>query len=272
MPFVVTVHDAGVRRFPDDHPFEWRVYDRAFLPRRLRAAACVITGSGFARREVIDAYGLDVDRVVAIPYGLEARFFGSYPEPAPAVDQAGLLFAGAPVSRKNLDAVLHCMAGAGPTTELGRVLLEISGAGQEQFPNHAGLIRSLGLQARVKWLGQVRGEDMPMLMARSRALVYPSLYEGFGFPPLEAMAIGTPVVASNRGSLPEILNDAALLVDPTDRRALGEALEAVLARPHVRERLRMAGRRQARMYTWQKCADRTIELYREVNRATAKQP
>ena len=266
VPSVVTVHDAAARRFPGDHPMEWRVYDRVLMPGRLHVAARVITGSEFARRDVIAVYGLDPDSVVAIPNGLDARFFRWHSDPATADGHGALLFAGAPVGRKNLEAVFHCMAGASPDKELARVSLEISGALEEHFPHHSGLVRSLGLLNRVKWLGQVRDDEMPMLIARSRAVVYPSLYEGFGFPPLEAMAIGTPVVASNRGSLPEILNDAALLVDPTDERALGEALEAVLTRTELRERLRNAGRQQAHLYTWEKCATRTVEVYREVLR------
>jgi glycosyltransferase involved in cell wall biosynthesis len=110
---------------------------------------------------------------------------------------------------------------------------------------------------------------MAALYARSSAIVYPSLYEGFGFPPLEAMAVGTPVVASDRGSLPEVLGDAALMVDPTNEGALADALEAVLTQPELRGRLRNAGERQAKQYTWARCAERTIEVYREAVAATA---
>jgi len=147
---------------------------------------------------------------------------------------------------------------------LARISLDISGAREERFPAYSVLVRELGLKARVRWLGRVPSEDLPSLFARAAAVVYPSLYEGFGFPPLEAMAVGTPVVASDRGSLPEVLGDGALLVDPTDRRALGQALEAVLSRPEVRERLRTAGTKRARLYTWDKCAERTIDVYRDV--------
>jgi len=90
------------------------------------------------------------------------------------------------------------------------------------------------------------------------------LYEGFGFPPLEAMALGTPVVASDRGSLPEVLGDAALLVDPEDDRAVAQAVESVLTKPEVRDRLRRAGVARARTFTWERCADRTLDVYRDV--------
>ena len=270
VPFVVTVHDTASRHFPADHPLEWRVYVDRFMPGRLRAAARVITGSEFGRREVIDAFGLDADRVVAVPYGLDSRFL-DYSPAAPPPAGGSLLFPGAPIGRKNLASVLRCMAAANPASALGRVNLQISGAREKDFPPQASLVRALRLESRVQWLGQVPAADMLSLFTRAAALVYPSLYEGFGFPPLEAMAVGTPVVASDRGSLPEVLGDAALMVDPTDERALGAALEAVLSEPEVRSRLRSAGLRQARLYTWDRCAQITAEVYREVL-ATAAVP
>ena len=264
VPTVVTVHDAAVNRFPSDHPLEWRFYVRSLMPGRLRAAARVITGSEFSRHEVIAANRLDPGRVTVVPYGLDASFLNHHPTTSQPDGTGALLFPGAPIGRKNLDAVLRCLAEAQPGSALARISLDISGAREERFPAYSVLVRDLGLQARVRWLGRVPSEELPTLFARAAAVVYPSLYEGFGFPPLEAMAVGTPVVASDRGSLPEVLGDGALLVDPTDRRALGQALEAVLSRPEVRERLRTAGTKRARLYTWDKCAERTIDVYRDV--------
>jgi glycosyltransferase involved in cell wall biosynthesis len=269
VPTVVTVHDAAGRRFPADHPLEWRMYDRGFLGRRLRGAARVITGTEFARKEVIDAYGLDRDRVVAVPYGLDKRYLTAEPDESPRHD-AAMLFPGAPIGRKNLDGVLRCMAAALGASALGRASLEISGSSADQFPQYVHLIESLGLGSRVRWLGQLTPDDMMQTTARAALVVYPSLYEGFGFPPLEAMALGTPVVASDRGSLPEVLGDAAILVDPTDDTALARALETVLTRPELRDRLRRAGLAHARTFTWAKCAELTYDVYRSV--APAQHP
>ena len=254
VPYVVTVHDAATRRFPRDHPLEWRFYDARLLPSRLRGASRVITGSEFGRREVISEYGLNPDRVVVVPYGLDPRYLTEEPGDSP---DGPLLFPGAPIGRKNLEVVLRAMAGP-----LAKSTLEISGAVAADFPNHVSMIASLGLESRVRWLGQV--EDLKAVIARAAVVVYPSLYEGFGFPPLEAMALGTPVVASNRGSLPEVLGDAALLVDPEDENAVADAIDSALTRPEVRNRLRRAGVARARQYTWESCAAKTLDVYRDV--------
>jgi len=256
VPVVVTVHDAAAHRFPQDHPLEWRFYNRALMPQRLRGAARVITVSDFARREVIDVFGISGDRVVTVPSGLDQRYLAAPHTPRESA-QGPLLFPGAPVGRKNLDVVLRVMAGP-----LAGATLEISGAAAADFPHYERMIRSLGLQSRVTWLGHVA--DMSTVIRRAAVVVYPSLYEGFGFPPLEAMALGTPVVASNRGSLPEVLGGAALLVDPEDDRAVEQAIESVLTRAEVRDRLRGLGIARARMFTWERCADLTLDVYRDV--------
>jgi glycosyltransferase involved in cell wall biosynthesis len=147
---------------------------------------------------------------------------------------------------------------------LSRATLQISGATADRFPAHAAAITRAGLDGRVRWLGQVPRENLPALMSDADAVVYPSLYEGFGFPPLEAMAAGTPVVASNASCLPEVLGDAAMLVDPHDAAALGRALESALTDHALRQRLVAAGRARAATFTWERCAELTVEAYRRV--------
>lgn len=261
VPVLITVHDAAGSRYPTDHPLEWRVYVRFLMPPRLRSAARIITGSEFARRELIDVYALDPSRVVVIPYGLDRQFLTYQPDLAGLNGPAVILFPGAPIGRKNLDVVLLSMSEAPSASALSSAHLHISGAREEDFPQYSGTIRSLGLKGRVRWLGNVPFKDLPSVFARAAVIVYPSLYEGFGFPPLEAMAVGTPVVASNRGSLPEVLGEAALVVDPTDVRALTQALEAVLTNDDLRRRLREKGSARAHSYTWEECAAKTVEIY-----------
>jgi glycosyltransferase involved in cell wall biosynthesis len=265
VPFVVTIFDLSTRMFPGDHPFEWRAYERWFLPERARAASRVIAISELTRQQVISVYGVAPERVVTVHLGVEGRFFAPAPRDGNRANHPPrLLFPGAPVARKNLELVLRAMAEAPRGSALAEAQLEISGALADRFPEHGARIAALGLTDRVRWLGLISRADMPGVMAAADICVYPSLYEGFGFPPLEAMASGTPVVASNVSCLPEILGSAALLVDPTDVAAFGHAVESVLSDSDVRARLVAAGREHAREFTWERCAETTLNVYREV--------
>jgi alpha-1,3-rhamnosyl/mannosyltransferase len=264
VPFVVTVFDLSTRRFPRDHPLEWRAYERWFLPPRARAAARVIAISELTRQDVIREYGVSADRVITIHPGVDERFFRDAPAPTrPPRGEPRLLFPGAPVARKNLEVVLQAMANAAPDSALGRACLRISGATAQQFPDRVATIRELGLESRVEWLGQVSVGDMPGIYADADVCVYPSLYEGFGFPPLESMACGTPVVASNASCLPEVLDGAALLVEPADVNALAAAVESVLSNQELRDRLVESGRKHVAGFTWKRCAEQTVAVYLE---------
>jgi glycosyltransferase involved in cell wall biosynthesis len=263
VPFVTTVFDLSTRRFPGDHPLEWRAYERWIMPSRARAAARVIAISELTRQDVIATYGVEARRVVTIHLGVDSRFFQAAGQKRDGAAARRLIFPGAPVARKNLELVLSAMAAAPRESALGRAGLEISGATADRFPGQAARISSLGLADRVRWLGLVPNEEMPSVMAAADVCVYPSLYEGFGFPPLEAMASGIPVVASNASCLPEILGDAALMVDPTDVKAFGEAVEAVLVQPELNARLVAAGHERVRDFTWERCAERTVAVYRD---------
>jgi glycosyltransferase involved in cell wall biosynthesis len=265
-PFVLTVHDTSIFDFPEDHAFEWREYIRSFLGRRARAAARVITGTEYSRRDIIKDLGVPAERIAVTPYGVATRFnrtTPSSPPPGGGLDAPQLLFPGAPTRRKNLDLVLLGMAESSPESAMRRAHLIITGATSDEFPKHRDKIKSLSLEERVQWRGKMPLEHMPGLMEASDAVVYPSLQEGFGFPALEAMALGTPVIASNTSCLPEVLGDGALLVDPTDIKGFMAAAEAVLTRPDLRQELVAKGRARAAHFTWERCADLTIDVYQE---------
>jgi len=125
-------------------------------------------------------------------------------------------------------------------------------------------VSELGLGDRVHFAGYVHDADLPALYGGADLFVFPSLYEGFGLPPLEAMACGTPVVCSNAASLPEVVGDAAVTVDPYDVDALAEAMQRVLADRDLREDLRARGLARARQFTWERTARETLAVYREV--------
>jgi alpha-1,3-rhamnosyl/mannosyltransferase len=264
VPLVLTVHDTSTQKFPEDHPFEWRAYTRLVLPERARAAARVITGTEYSRREIVRDLGVREERVVVTPYGVADRFSRQSAPRTTVADSPVLLFPGAPTKRKNLDLVLRAMAQAPEANALRRARLVISGANADRFPNHVQTIRDLGLETRIDWRGKVPAETMPDLIASADAVVYPSLHEGFGFPALEAMAAGTPVVASNAACLPEVLGDGALLIDPSNLKAFTDAVDEALTNKDVRRDLIQKGKARAALYTWRRCADLTVEVYRDV--------
>lgn len=268
VPMVLTVHDTSTLRFPEDHPLEWRTYARYVLPGRARASARVITGTEFTKNEIVRDLGVRPERVVVTPYGVAERFVrpGRIPrEPGPEPE---LLFAGAPTRRKNLDLVITAMAEAPEGGALRRARLVITGAVAQQFPHHVARIESLGLARRVEWRGKVPAGEMPELMANADLLVYPSLYEGFGFPALEAMLSGTPVLASNAACLPEVLGDGAVLVDPRDAKAFVDAAETLLTNSGFRAALVDRGRAQVAKYSWSRCAEQTVEVYEAAVRSS----
>ena len=268
-PVVISVLDVAALHFPRDHPLEWRVYASRLLPAQARRAALIVAISENTRRDVIAEYGVSPDRVVTIHPGINPAFASARRSEEPAPRDPSILFPGAPMSRKNLEVVLRALASAPAGSALARARLLISGSTAGRFPQHAAAIEAAGLARRVRWLGQVARAELPTLFASVDAVVYPSLYEGFGFPPLEAMSAGTPVVASNSSCLPETLGDAALLVDPADSAGLARALDDVLTRPELRARLIADGRARAAMFTWEGCAAQTVDAYRQVLKAAS---
>jgi len=263
VPVVLTIHDLSLSRMAGGQPLEWRLYYTAVLPRLARRAAAVLVPTEATKGDVVDSYGVPAERITITPYGVDERFFNSAPSEKP-VEVPTILFTGPPIGRKNLDIVLRVLAAAAPSTALASARLLITGASAAEFPTYSQFIEQHGLQGRISWLGRIRNEDMPGLYRRVDMLAYPSFMEGFGFPPLEAMAAGTPVVASNASCLPEVLGDSAILVDPNDDGAFAAAVESVLTDPAVRRRVVEAGTERARGYTWARCAEITAGVYLRV--------
>jgi alpha-1,3-rhamnosyl/mannosyltransferase len=274
VPVVINIHDAAAQRFPGDYPLEWRVYNRYVLPLVARRAARIIALSEFSAREASKYYGVRAVQLVVAPAAPDPRY---RPQPKEATDRVLndlglgpsedgrgplLLFSGAPFRRKNLDVVLRSMSGAAPGSELSRAMLLISGATESGFVEYRAWIAANGLESRVKWLGRVPHESMPALYGAVDMLVYPSIYEGFGLPPVEAMAVGTPVVAAAASCLPEVLGDAALLVPPDDDKGFAAAMEALLTDTALRAKMVEKGKARAASYTWERCARQTLEVYR----------
>ncbi|MDQ1300446.1 MAG: hypothetical protein QG637_364 [Chloroflexota bacterium] len=267
-PAVFTLYDLTYRVQPATHNTLNRLYLTLLMPTFLRRAGAVIAISESTRRDAVRIYGLDAARVTVVYGGVDPGFC-----PAPSEAQAAIrqkyalperfiLSVGTIEPRKNLTVLLdayHTLRQSDP--ELGLVIAGRRGWRSAAFFER---LQTLGLAAVVRLLGPVPDADLPALYSAAAVFAYPSLYEGFGLPPLEALACGTPVVASSASSLPEVVGEAGLLAPPEDVAALAAACRRLLDDTPLRANLRARGLAQARRFTWEAAARSTREVYRAV--------
>ncbi len=240
VPVVVTVHDLAVLRHPGTFNQWTRRYSRLAVPRVARAARLVIAVSEFTRREIVELLGVPEERIRVIPNAVGAPFGPD----GPAAEGDYLLAVGTLEPRKNLAAAQQAAH---------RLDVELRVAGARGWRG----VRVDG------WLGRVSDDELAALYRGARCLVYPSLYEGFGIPVLEAMACGTPVVTSAGGATEEVAGGAAVLVDPHDPAAIAAGVEEAEAR---RDELVARGLARAGAFTWERVAAETCRVYEEAAR------
>jgi alpha-1,3-rhamnosyl/mannosyltransferase len=260
-PIVLTVHDLQYRTYPAYFPSVKRRYLELALPRSVHRATVVAVPSEYVRGTVVEAFGTDPDSVVVVPHGLDP------PAPDDVADAAALrrrygvgerrfvVYPAITHPHKNHRFLLDLLAGPWNDPDLALVLLGGRGPADDDV---SAAIAALGLGDRVLRPGRVPDGDRDAFIAGAEALVYPSEYEGFGAPVLEAMALGTPVVCSDRAALPEVVGDAGLVL-PLDRDAWAGALDTVRRR---RDEMVEAGRRRAAGRTTRTAGERLAAAYR----------
>lgn len=267
---IVSVHDISYRFFPEAFSPRDRLLLSIAVPLSMRRASRVITLSANARQDILREYRIPDWKVVAIPLAAEHHF-------QPVRDQTVLkgireryrlperfiLAVGNLQPRKNL---LRLIEAFGALRQAGYREHRLILVGQSRWKESDLLtaIQGLGLENEIITTGYVPDEHLAAIYSAADVFVYPSLYEGFGLPPLEAMACGTPVITSATSAIPEVVGDAALLVEPTDVRALAVALERVLSNPDERQRLGKAGMARAAQFSWNETARRTLDVYHDV--------
>ncbi|MEA3407724.1 MAG: glycosyltransferase family 1 protein [Chloroflexota bacterium] len=269
-PTVVTLHDLSFYLYPELFPRGRRIYLQHMTQYTVEHAQAVITGSESSKRDALRLFTIPEEKITVIPDGVEPRM---KPLHDPAAIEAlrqryhlpsdMLLFLGTLEPRKNIITLLEAYALLRQRTDIRHGLVVAGGRGWYYDEIYA-MAKRLGLQEAVQFTGYVPDEELPLWYNAADLFVYPSLYEGFGLPPLEAMACGTPVITSNTSSLPEIVGDGGLTVDPHDPQALAEAIYSVLSDPAHHERLAQAARSQASRFSWRTTAARTAQLYHRV--------
>jgi glycosyltransferase involved in cell wall biosynthesis len=270
VPDVVTIHDILFETHPEFFEGAFSERSVALIRRTARRAAMVLTVSEFSRRALVERYQLPPEKVLVTPNGVDRGVFrpmGTAPEGIReryGLDGPFVLFVGRIEPRKNLLRLIRAFSRA--RGKLGKDFRLVI-AGQEDFRSRE-VFQEAERQAEssVVFLGAVPDADLPVLYNLADALAYPSLAEGFGIPVLEAMACGTPVIASPRGALPEVGGDAVLWVEPEDEQALADGIERILTDTDLRERLRAAGPSRAERFEWKETARGTLEAYRRAVR------
>ena len=267
VPFVLTVNDVTWETNPEVYPLRIRLRLNKLVPQSARRAKRILTVSEYTKKCLMEFYNLDERSIVVTYHGINAVYRPAL-DPA-AVDRIRLkhrlpdrfiLYVGKIQARKNLPRLLAAFASLVRQQRLPHQLVLVgkpTWTSEETF----SAIESLGLSGRVNVTGEVPLEDLPLVYAAAELFVFPSLAEGFGLPPLEAMACGTPVVCSNATSLPEVVGNAGILVDPYDVDALAQAMLDVVSSESLRGQLRDKGIARAATFSNRRMAELTHAAY-----------
>lgn len=255
---IMTVHDLVPLVMPEHHQLSYRVYFRFALPRILRRMHRILAVSESTRTDLIRLLGIEPSRVFV--HHQAARWPAPPQSPSFEEREPLVLFVGTLEPRKNLNRAIAAFDRFSQrNSDRPHRLVCV---GRKGWGAQPGRLSGSDEAASVRWSGWIDDEALRRLYLRARALLFPSLYEGFGLPVLEAMSQGCPVITSNVSSLPQVAGEAALLVDPEDPEAIASALEDLLIDPNSWSHWAARGRARADMFSWSRCADETIQAYR----------
>lgn len=263
---VITIHDISPIDQPDGFNFSFRTWYRVLMPQLAKRSKAIITDSEFSRQRIIERFGISPEKVESIPCGVDKDHF--YPRPADEIaairrrydlPATYLLSVGALEPRKNYARLFRAWEKA--RSDNKDVTLLVLGSSGRPFQS----LRIEHIPEGLMFLPRVRERDLPALYSGALAFIFPSMYEGFGLPVLEAMACGTPVIVSNAGALPEVVAGAGRLVDPANVAEITQAIIQFIAEPDLRENFLSAGLSRAEEFSWDQASSRVISVLERVS-------
>ena len=271
-PVAVSIHDLSFEHLPLTFKRRSRMQLRLTVRQSARKAARILTLSESVRQDIIDTYGIAPERVTTIPIAAPAHFRpvtdgGEIQRVRLTYKIAGdyILSVGSIQPRKNLTRLVAAYARLRRERAEGKLpKLVIVGKQAWLYDETLRAIEESGIGDLTVLTGYVPDADLPALYSGAVCFVYPSYFEGFGLPPLEAMQCGAPVIAGNRTSLPEVVGEAGLLVDPFDEVAIAAAIACLIDDSDLRAELRVKGLKRARKFDWHETARRTLSVYRQI--------
>lgn len=262
-PVVLTIHDVSYALHPEWYPYRRDALRRLFYRWSAHAASRIVTVSEFSAGEIAAAYGIERRRIDVIPLGVDARFGPRADHnSASASGRPYLLHVGDVHERRNLGVIVEALARLARRSGAPELSLVVAGQDRGALEGLRSRAAAAGSADTIVHVGVVSDDRLRTLYQEATALVYPSRYEGFGLPVLEAMASGTPVIGSRAASIPEVLGDAGMLLDPDDPEAWAAAILDVATDSARRSAMRAAGLRRAAAFTWERTARQTLDVYR----------
>lgn len=252
---ITTLHDIAFERFPENFSWKFRLAYQLATPLTVRHSLKVLTVSEFSKKEICDLYGTAPGKVVVVPNAVSAAF-----RPRQSATAEPYVLA---VSSINRQKNFHGLVDAFSRMERSSHKLYIVGSLNRNFADPE-LLHKIEADSRIKLLGRVTDEELIALYSNASAFAYPSFYEGFGLPPLEAQACGCPVLVADAASLPEVCGDSALYCSPADTDDIARQIDRLISNPDLAQSLREKGHANITRYSWEKSATRLLQVIREL--------
>ena len=268
---IATVHDMAYKVYPETVRFKTKFMLNVSLARSCRRADKIITISEFSKREIMKYLNIDENKIVVVPCGVDHDVFKPQTDNKKIettkqrynITRDYFLYLGTLEPRKNIERIIEAYAVL-KKEESQAPLLVMAGRKGWLYDSIFQKVKELKLEQDILFTGYIEDSDAPVLISGATAFLFPSFYEGFGLPPLEAMACGVPVLTSNCASLPEVVGDAAIVVDPYSIDEIMQGMKMLMKDANLRMKLSEKGIKQAKSFTWDKTADIVYDVYKEL--------